>query len=177
MNIKALLISIAFLGMLSANVIAGGDHAHGHDSEGSRVGYPSDEVDEVKIIHVVTKDTMRYEFSPKPEVEEGDVVKFVVTNEGLVNHEFSIGNKSEQELHRKMMRKMPNMIHEDGNTVTVKPGETKVLTWKFSGNGGVVFACNIPGHFEAGMYHNMTIGQGEKMGHDLQKHDDMKYHH
>lgn len=177
MKTKDVLVSIILSGMLSANAIAGGDHAHGHDNEGSRVGQPAVEVDAMKSIYVVTKDTMRYEFSPKPEVRAGDIVKFVITNEGLTNHEFSIGNKSEQESHRKMMQKMPNMIHQDGNTVTVKPGETKVLTWKFSGKETVVFACNIPGHFEAGMYHNMAMGQGEKMGHDMQKHDDMKHHH
>ncbi|CEG59257.1 Copper-binding protein (fragment) (plasmid) [Legionella fallonii LLAP-10] len=53
-----------------------------------------------------------------------------------------------------MMRAMPNMVHEDGNTITLKPGETKTLTWKFKSTPGheIVFSCNIPGHFEAGMY-------------------------
>ena len=49
------------------------------------------------------------------------------------------------------------MVHHDGNTVTVKPGETKELTWKFKGNSDVVFACNIPGHFEAGMFHKESV--------------------
>ena len=54
------------------------------------------------------------------------------------------------------MRQMPDMIHQDGNTVTVKSGETKVLTWEFK-SGDVVFACNVPGHFEAGMFHKVSL--------------------
>ena len=50
-----------------------------------------------------------------------------------------------------MMRQMPRMVHEDPNTLTVEPGDTKVLTWRFEGDDPVVFACNIPGHSEAGM--------------------------
>ncbi|MAZ86066.1 MAG: hypothetical protein CL693_00260 [Cellvibrionaceae bacterium] len=51
-----------------------------------------------------------------------------------------------------MMRSMLNMVQEDGNTVTVKPDHTKELIWQFNGGVEVVFACNILGHFEAGMY-------------------------
>lgn len=55
---------------------------------------------------------------------------------------------------------MPNMIHEDDNTITIKPGETKRLTWKFKASSKyneVVFSCNIPGHFEAGMYKKVKV--------------------
>lgn len=55
------------------------------------------------------------------------------------------------------MRQMPDMVHQDGNTVTVKPGETKVLTWEFNGEIDVIFACNVPGHFEAGMFKAVDI--------------------
>lgn len=50
-----------------------------------------------------------------------------------------------------MMRKMPSMVHDDPNAVTVEPGQTRELTWRFVGNQPVLFACNIPGHAEAGM--------------------------
>ena len=76
---------------------------------------------------------------------------FPVTNRGQVRHEFSIGSADEQDAHRVMMRKMPNMVHNDPNTVTVDPGQTRELTWRFGGDQPVVLACNIPGHAEAGM--------------------------
>ena len=49
------------------------------------------------------------------------------------------------------MRKMPSMVHDDPNAVTVEPGQTRELTWRFVGNQPVLFACNIPGYAEAGM--------------------------
>ena len=64
-------------------------------------------------------------------------MKFVITNEGKISHEFSIGDENEQKAHREMMRTMPSMVHEDGNTVTIKPGEIKELTWKFKGDSDV----------------------------------------
>ena len=56
-----------------------------------------------------------------------------------------------------MMRQMPNMVHDDPNTVTVEPGQTRELTWRFDGEQPVVFACNIPGHAEARMVATATL--------------------
>ena len=187
MNIKLTVIAFVLSGALSGIVIAGGAHEQGHgkhgdssttegtghhemsgmthdeehqhDSEGSPVGEPGLADQATKIIQVITLDTMRYEFSPQPDIKAGDAVKFIVTNQGKIPHEFSIGDENEQKSHAKMMREMPSMVHEDGNTVTVQPGETKELTWKFKGNNEVVFACNIPGHFEAGMFKKLVLTQ------------------
>ncbi|MBL4869139.1 MAG: cupredoxin family protein [Pseudomonadales bacterium] len=133
------------------------DEEHQHDSGGSPVGEPGLAGQATKIVHVITLDTMRYEFSPQPDIRAGDIVKFIVTNQGKIPHEFSIGDENEQKAHAKMMREMPNMVHEDGNTVTVKPGETNELTWKFKAGSEVVFACNIPGHYEAGMFKKIIL--------------------
>lgn len=102
---------------------------------------------------------MQFSFSENPKLHNGEIITFEITNVGKVTHEFSIGDEEEQKAHQKMMRAMPDMIHEDGNTVTLKPGETKALTWKFKSNPGhdVVFSCNIPGHFEAGMYKRVKV--------------------
>jgi len=138
---------------------SGHDEGHQHDDEGSPVGEPALAVQATQTIHVTAMDTMRYKFSPQPELKAGDIVKFVITNQGKTSHEFSIGDENEQIAHREMMRKMSNMVHEDGNTVTIKPGETKELTWKFKGDSEVFFACNIPGHFEAGMFRKVVLSQ------------------
>ncbi|MDH3219117.1 MAG: hypothetical protein OEO19_06245 [Gammaproteobacteria bacterium] len=61
-----------------------------------------------------------------------------------------------------MMQKMPDMKHNDPNTVSLAPGESTSLTWKFMGKDTVVFACNIPGHFEAGMKHILARGSGSQ---------------
>lgn len=112
-----------------------------------------------KLIKVIALDTMRFSFSEKPKLHDGEIITFEITNAGKVTHEFSIGDEQEQKAHQEMMRAMPNMVHEDGNTMTLKPGETKTLTWKFKSAPGheVVFSCNIPGHYEAGMYQKVKV--------------------
>jgi hypothetical protein len=37
------------------------------------------------------------------------------------------------------------------------PGETKELVWQFTKPGSFEFACNIPGHAEAGMAGTITV--------------------
>ncbi len=78
-------------------------------------------------------------------------------NTGKIDHEFSIGSAVEQLKHREMMRQMGNHEHDSGSTVTVKPGKTKELLWHFQGDNKVEFACNIPGHAEAGMVKSIEL--------------------
>jgi uncharacterized cupredoxin-like copper-binding protein len=79
-------------------------------------------------------------------------VRFVVTNFGKIDHEFSVATHAEHLEHRKMMAEMPDMKHADRNMVTLKPGQTKSLIWEFGPRrNDLEFACDIPGHAEAGM--------------------------
>ncbi len=130
-----------------------GHHAHME----SAVGKPAEASEATKTVEVSLLDEMKFEFAELSDIQDGDIVKFTITNKGKLAHEFSIGDEQEQEAHRKMMQQMPDMKHEDGNTVTVQPGESKELTWQFSGPNQVVFACNVPGYFEAGMHHEVEI--------------------
>ncbi|HHF7368098.1 TPA: hypothetical protein ACPSKY_003249 [Legionella bozemanae] len=127
--------------------------AHSHH-ETSSIGNPVNATKATKTIKVTASDDMRFNFLQAPKVHDGEIITFEVTNIGKVVHEFSIGDEKEQKEHQKMMRTMPGLVHKDGNTITINPGETKTLTWQFKANPkhDVVFACNIPGHFEAGMY-------------------------
>ena len=142
---------------------SGGEHTHvGHGRDHqvastSTTGGPVSKNQANKTIKVTALDNMRYQFSEELTIVPGDVVKFVVTNTGRLPHEFSIGDEKEQMKHREMMRKMPGMTHQDGNTITVNPGETKEIVWRFKKNDNVVFACNIAGHFEAGMTHKISV--------------------
>lgn len=131
-------------------------HQHG-DKQGP-VGSPAQPSFATRIIQVTLTDQMEINFKEKiEEIKSGTVIQFIVTNEGKISHEFSVGNQNEQKKHGEMMRKMPGMVHADGNTVTVQPGKSKALTWHFEGEDLVVFACNIPGHYEGGMYKNIPL--------------------
>ena len=91
------------------------------------------------------------------QAKPGEVLRFVITNKGHLRHEFALGSPEEHEQMRVMMRMMPNMVHNTDTTVTVEPGETKVLTWRVPENAEVEFSCNIPGHSEGGMKGTVEI--------------------
>ena len=44
-----------------------------------------------------------------------------------------------------------------GNTITVKPGETKELIWTFDDAWQIEVACNIPGHYQGGMHSPVSV--------------------
>ena len=49
------------------------------------------------------------------------------------------------------------MQHDDPNMVMVAPGKRAELTWTFSQSTPIEFACNVPGHYQAGMVGPLTI--------------------
>jgi uncharacterized cupredoxin-like copper-binding protein len=155
-------IRAVLLGLFSTAAMASGSHDHSHDTMKYGVGKPG-KGEPDRIIFVSMQDTMRFVFSPElGKLKNGETIEFRVTNDGQVQHEFSIGNAEEQIRHAQMMQKMPNMKHSDPNTVSLAPGESASLAWKFIGKDEVVFACNIPGHFAAGMKHRAVIGADKK---------------
>ena len=114
-------------------------------------------------------------FDPEElELAAGEVVKFEITNTGNLEHEFVIGSKEAHEEHRKMMldmangegHDMSNMSQGEGHDmanmsmagVTIAPGETGTLLWSVPDNvNELEYACNIPGHYESGMYGNFSL--------------------
>ena len=155
------LVKVIFLGLLPTALIAGGTHDHGHGHHKFSVGEPG-KGEPDRRIDVAMVDTMRFVFRPElRQLQAGETIEFTVHNDGRIRHEFSIGNAEDQVRHAEMMRKMPDMKHADPNTVALDPGESAHLSWHFLGDDTVVFACNIPGHFEAGMKHIVAIEGGE----------------
>ncbi|CAH6834174.1 Copper-binding protein [Vibrio chagasii] len=134
------------------------DHSIMMNMDGmSEVGMPATGAKPDKVVHVLLSDDMKITFKNKVNIEPNDVVQFVVMNTGKVDHEFSIGSSEEQLEHREMMKNMGNHAHDSGSTVTVKPGKAKQMLWHFHGDNHVEFACNIPGHAEAGMVKSVTL--------------------
>ena len=103
-------------------------------------------------------DSMRIEPS-RFVVRSGQTVKFVVTNAGSLRHEFGIGTHDEQQAHAEMMLADPEMKHESGSVITVEPGQTKALIWRFNRPGQYEAACQVPGHYPAGMMATIVVEQ------------------
>lgn len=106
--------------------------------------------------------------SEKLDIVPGETIRFEIVNTGNLEHEFVIGDAAAQEAHRKMMQEMSGG-HGDGGhgghdmaegehggnmpAVTIAQGETAELVWTAPENvNDLEYACNIPGHYEAGMY-------------------------
>ncbi|MBD3624963.1 MAG: cupredoxin domain-containing protein [Rhodobacteraceae bacterium] len=136
-----------------------------------------------KIDQVIEVGMTEMAFDPEEiEIETGTTVKFIVTNAGRAVHEFNLGTESMWDDHRGEMREMmkkglmtmrelrhdkmmeAGMMHDDANSVLLEPGETAEIIWTFSGEEEVGFACNVPGHREAGMVGSFKIGGEEVSG-------------
>ncbi len=129
---------------------------HGHAV--SRAGQPGTASRVTHTIRVQALDTMRYA-PDELTVQSGQTVRFIVTNAGKMRHEFAIGDAEEQRRHAEMMKEMPDMKHDEGNAVSLEPGETNELIWRFGKPGNVEVACHLPGHYEAGMRAIVTVAR------------------
>lgn len=146
-------------GMMKMHESHGAAPAQGeHEGHAAALGRPGDPRKATRVVEVAMGDDMR--FSPaKIEVKRGEIIRFVVRNTGQVRHEMVLGTLAELKEHAEMMRKHPNMEHDDPNAVSVDPGKTGELTWQFTKAGSFDFACLVPGHFEAGMAGKIAVKQ------------------
>ena len=94
------------------------------------------------------------------EVERGDEVRFVFTNEGKVAHDAYIGDREGQMEHDREMDggdDHGSMGSMGDAALTLDPGETGELTYTFDDAGTVEIGCHQPGHYEAGMKVIVTV--------------------
>ncbi len=105
-------------------------------------------------IKVVTKDSLRFD-PDNLEVAVGEAVTFVVTNKGSTQHEFVLGDQEYQAAHEVEMA--AGEMEHSGNAVTVDPGETKQLTWRFTEPGEVLYGCHVAGHYQGGMVGSISV--------------------
>lgn len=146
---KPLSILITLLALSAGVAQAAGGHA-------SALGKPGDPAKVDRSIEIATSDDMR--FSPNEvRVKRGQTIRFRVVNGGQMKHEMVLGTLDELQKHAALMRKFPEMEHDDPNAVSVEPGKTGELVWRFTRSGNFDFACLVPGHFEAGMRGKIVV--------------------
>jgi uncharacterized cupredoxin-like copper-binding protein len=121
------------------------------------MGEPADASEATRTIAV---DAFDMAFDPASiSVEAGEAVTFEVTNTGEAVHEFFLGDSAMQQQHAEEMADMdPEMAHDEPYSIRLQPGETKELTWRFADSGEVEFACHEPGHYQAGMHGQISVG-------------------
>ena len=132
---------------------AGGSHAGGHAAK-MAVGKPGKMAQVKRSIEIIMTETDDGDMLFKPKsvkVKKGETIRFVVINAGVLEHEFVLDTHKEIMKHKAVMKKFPEMEHDDPNSVRLDEGKKGEIVWKFSNNGTFEFACLIPGHYEAGM--------------------------
>ena len=145
--------------LLSTAAWAGaGPSGHGHDETFS-AGEPGDPKKPARIIQVTMGEMDgKMMFMPaRLEVKRGEQIKFVLRNNGELEHEFVLANTAENLKHGESMKKNPDMVHDDPNARRLAPKKTDEIVWKFSKTGDFEFACLIPGHREAGMVGTIVV--------------------
>jgi uncharacterized cupredoxin-like copper-binding protein len=158
-----LTIVVTFAVLSATNAMpatAGSEPAeHSHEMEGFSVGEPGDPKELSRIIQVTMeeRDGKMLYVPAQVEIREGETIKFVIYNNGELDHEFVLASTEENLEHAEMMMKNPEMQHADPNARRVAPKQASELVWKFTKPGQFEFACLIPGHRDAGMIGTVDV--------------------
>ena len=107
-------------------------------------------------IEVTMTDTFRFEPAAMS-VPVGVPVTFVVTNAGVLDHEFYLGDEAMQAHHEEEMIEMGGMGHDEPEGIAVEPGETEELTYTFDMPGMMLAGCHVAGHYAGGMKADVSV--------------------
>ena len=142
------IIATFAVSFLATAAMAAGSHGGGHDD--TAVGKPGVASKVTRTVNVDMRDDMKFH-TDIFDVKQGETIRFVAKNSGKVKHEMVLGTAKDLKDHYEVMKKNPEMEHEDANMVTVAPGKTGEIIWQFTKAGKINFACLQPGHYDAGM--------------------------
>lgn len=156
---------------LSVATYAAGTHGGGHGGSDT-AGEPGNVAEVSRTVEIEMFDNY---YEPEAiNLNAGETIRFVVKNQGQLVHEFNIGTPDMHAAHQAEMMMMVQhgallpdrldhekmamdmgdgkiMEHNDPNSVLVEPGKSAEVIWKISKAGELEFACNVPGHYDAGM--------------------------
>ena len=143
-----------------------------------KIGSKGNANDVSRVIKVIMYDNY-YEPSSF-QINAGEIIKFEVENAGELVHEFNIANKMMHMKHQPEMEKMveneilfadsidkdkmkkmakmdKSMGHSHSNSVLLEPKQKGNIIWKFDNAINIEVACNVPGHYQAGMIAKVNI--------------------
>ena len=163
--IKILLILLYFISSANAD-------------KNMNIGSKGKENEISRVIKVIMFDNY---YEPNSfQIKAGETIKFEVENAGELVHEFNIANKMMHLKHQPEMKKMveneilyadtidkvkmkkmakmdKSMGHSHSNSVLLEPKQSGEIIWKFDNAVDIEVACNVPGHYQAGMIAEVNI--------------------
>ena len=143
-----------------------------------KIGSKGNANDVSRVIKVIMYDN--YYVPSSFQINSGETIKFEVENAGELVHEFNIANKMMHMKHQPEMEKMveneilfadsidkdkmkkmakmdKSMGHSHSNSILLEPKQKGDIIWKFDNAVNIEVACNIPGHYQAGMIAKVNI--------------------
>jgi uncharacterized cupredoxin-like copper-binding protein len=161
-QIKNSMAGAVFVGALATMALAApGYPALAHDAHsapaahaaGFSAGEPGDPTKPARTVLVTMKEGEgKMLFIPdRLDVKRGEQVRFILTNTGLLEHEFILASTEDNLRHAEDMKARPHMAHDDPNGRRVAPSKKSEIVWRFTTVGTFEYGCLIPGHREAGM--------------------------
>ena len=157
-TILTLLTSILALST-GPTIGAPGEPGHSHGHIGFSAGEPGNPKKPARTIQISMQEMDgKMVFIPdRVEVRKGELIKFALRNGGELDHEFVLATTEENLKHAEMMKKNPDMEHDDPNGKRLAPKKTDSIVWRFTKAGQFEFGCLIPGHREAGMIGTVNV--------------------
>jgi uncharacterized cupredoxin-like copper-binding protein len=164
------MIKIALTAALLATAISASAHGEKHEgmtasakalpmsTEEHSFGRQGSPAGVSRTVTVDMSDAMRFN-PPEIQAKQGETIRFVAKNGGKVLHEMVLGNMAELKAHGELMKKFPNMEHDEPYMAHVGPGKTREIVWTFTKAGEFHFGCLVPGHFDAGMVGRIVVSK------------------
>ena len=119
---------------------------------------PGDDAAAPRTIAVSMSDELRFE-PDQFTVAAGETIRFEVTNDGEIVHEFLLGDEAAQAEFEEEMAG-GQMHHDSDAGVSVEPGQSETFDYTFATEPGEILAgCHEPGHYDAGMVARIAIGE------------------
>ena len=161
---------LAEAAVLAAVLALGGSGSvppgYAHDAHGAHAvhrafsaGEPGNPKQSSRVIEITMHERDgKMLFAPdRIEIRRNEQVRFVLKNDGALEHEFMLDTVKENAAHGEMMAKMPDMRHEEPNGKRLESKGKSEILWRFTKRGEFEFACLIPGHYEKGMFGKIIV--------------------
>jgi uncharacterized cupredoxin-like copper-binding protein len=124
--------------------------------EETAYGRQGDPAKVTRSVSIAMNDNMR--FTPSVlTVKRGETLRLSIVNKGRVLHELVLGTADELKKHAELMKRFPDMEHDEPQMAHVQAGKRGEIVWQFTQVGEFQFACLLPGHFEAGMVGTVIV--------------------
>jgi uncharacterized cupredoxin-like copper-binding protein len=131
-------------------------------------GEPGDPTKPARVVEITIRE-INGEMTFVPawiEVATGEQIKFVLENEGELDHDFILDSLEGTAKHKIEMEKNPEMEHDYANAKRIATKKRAKIHWRFTKAGAFEFACLHPGHYDAGLKGVVVVTDGPRIGED-----------